>query len=297
MFIFRFKPYTMKKLLLIFILFSSSSNIWGQIQLVHTSPINREGDVGVLHLYYAGNKFVERNDALNLLTLYNSDFSTYKIINLPVIPGSHYYNRWVHYLTENLFDNDTSDLEYLLYYQDTTLLSHVRIYDESGNLLFQRDSASTYPNFGNMRTGVHPYSSEIDYIDSTFFLRLFTETGTEFYQLPGVIPCFDPCSNADLGLSTGLNNNVALPFYFLSDPVPNPATNETEINFNLPPKILSGYINIYDQQGKRIKEIPVSSSKNKVNISMSDLDIGMYFYNLTWNGNSSASAKKLIVIK
>jgi hypothetical protein len=287
----------MKKLLLIFIFFASSFNIWGQIQLVHTSPVKREGDVGVLHLYYAGNKFVEKNDSLNLLTLYNSDFSVYKTINLPVIPDAHFYNRWIHYLTENLFDTDTTDLEYLLYYQDTNLLPHVRIYDESGSLLFQRDSASSYPNFGNMRTGVHPYSSEIDYIDSTFYLRLFTPTGTEIYQLPGVIPCFDPCSNSNAGLSTGLKDNVNMPFFYLSDPVPNPATNETEINYNLPPKVQSGLIIIYDQQGSRFKEIPVYPSVNKISISMDDFRTGVYYYSISWDGSPPTTTRKLMVVK
>ena len=287
----------MKKLLLIFILFASCFNMNGQIQLAYTSPVGKIGHVGILHLYFAGNKFVERNDSLNTITLYNSDLSVYKTINFPALPFNSPNSRWVHYLTESLFDTDSTDLEYLLYYDDTAGVFNVGVYDESGSLLFQRDSATSYPHFGNMSNGIHPYSSEIDYIDSIFYLRVHTRGVTEFYQLPGVIPCFDPCSNADIGLSTGLNHGVNIPLFYLSDPVPNPATNETEISYNLPPKVQSGSIVIYDQQGRRFKEIPVYPSVNKIIISMDGFKTGVYYYNLIWEGNAPASNRKLIVVK
>ncbi|MBP6334516.1 MAG: T9SS type A sorting domain-containing protein [Bacteroidia bacterium] len=287
----------MKKLLIIFLLIISSIDIFGQIQLVHSSQIFNIGHVGVLHLYYAGNKFVERNDSMDIITLYNSDFSVYKIIGFPPLPYNSDYHRWVHYITENLFDTDSTDLEYLLYYQDTSQNFHVRIYDEAGTLLFQRDSASSYPHFGNSPIGIHPYSSDIDYVDSTFYLRVYTDFATEIYQLPGVIPCFDPCSNSNLGLLTSLGNNLNLPAYFLSDPMPNPATNEAEIKFTLPPNVQTGYINIYDQQGKQIRRILVDAKTGIVNIPLNDLYAGIYYYNLTWDGNASLSNKKLLVIR
>jgi hypothetical protein len=69
---------------------------------------------------------------------------------------------------------------------------------------------------------------------------------------------------------------------------PNPVANSIQIDFSTK-SVGSAQLVINDAQGKPIlteQSIKVQSGKNKINLDLSKIKAGMYFYSLTVNGFS-----------
>jgi N-acetylneuraminic acid mutarotase len=77
---------------------------------------------------------------------------------------------------------------------------------------------------------------------------------------------------------------------------PNPTSNTTTIDYQLPSGNQQGEIVFYDLQGKEIKRFHLDNTSNSLLLSTSDLPAGTYYYHLQTANNTSAG-KKLVVIK
>lgn len=75
---------------------------------------------------------------------------------------------------------------------------------------------------------------------------------------------------------------------------PNPAKENLTISYNVE-NIENTFISIYNVLGKEVKKIKVENN-NQTKINVSDLNSGIYFYNLSVN-NKIVNTKKLIITK
>src|SRR4051812_1824584 len=98
----------MKKILLAIVFIYSTIISSGQITLEKSGY---HSTLRFVHLERAGFKYVYHDPIVNEIRLYNLNHSLYKIINIP--PQNAYQNNYyVQYLTETLWDTDSTDLDY-----------------------------------------------------------------------------------------------------------------------------------------------------------------------------------------
>ena len=120
----------------------------------------------------------------NQFSLYNSDGTLYKTIRLPPKPDSSAHILNVSWITTSLFDNDSSDIEYLVvYYWDSTYAysyKDVRIIREDQTILLDEMNASSYyyiPQIYNTAQGPKLILYSM-YANNTIYQ-------TKVYSLPG----------------------------------------------------------------------------------------------------------------
>ncbi len=82
----------------------------------------------------------------------------------------------------------------------------------------------------------------------------------------------------------------------LSQNSPNPFSNSTTINYNLPQQYSSAKIIVTDKNGNALKQIILSGSKGSVNIDAAMLSAGSYQYSLYVDGKLIAS-KQMELLK
>jgi hypothetical protein len=91
-----------------------------------------------------------------------------------------------------------------------------------------------------------------------------------------------------LGIADNQTEAISLHAY------PNPATSKVFIHYNLKNQASKARILVSNLVGTTVKSIPVSSANNKLEMDVSDLASGIYFYSLEVNGKNSLT-KKLVV--
>jgi hypothetical protein len=107
--------------------------------------------------------------------------------------------------------------------------------------------------------------------------------------LPGTLFC-DPCSNNNYIKGIYSDNKNLLNLY------PNPSSAFVNIEYNLPSGINDGEIIIYNLNGQEIKKYKVDNTFQNLNLNISDLSNGNYYYVLkTIKGISKG--EKLIIMK
>ncbi|MDP4290958.1 MAG: T9SS type A sorting domain-containing protein [Bacteroidota bacterium] len=79
-----------------------------------------------------------------------------------------------------------------------------------------------------------------------------------------------------------------------SNPFPNPANQQTGINFQLPSPNSEARVMLRNLLGSVVKEIRVTGAENRFFINTSDLNNGLYFYSVMFE-NRVLFTKKLIV--
>jgi hypothetical protein len=92
------------------------------------------------------------------------------------------------------------------------------------------------------------------------------------------------------------NDNLPNNGFAVSNPMPNPVTNQTRINYVLPKGVAEGEIVLYDMLNKEIKRYKVDNTFDNLIISSSEIAAGNYFYRLESTGENSGT-KKMIVVK
>ena len=90
-----------------------------------------------------------------------------------------------------------------------------------------------------------------------------------------------------------LVNDLTKPVEF-SNPFPNPANQQTGINFQLPSPSSEARVMLRNLLGSVVKEMRVTGADNKFSINTSDLNNGLYFYSVMFE-NKILFTKKLIV--
>lgn len=291
----------MKNLIITFFLLFCVAGTKAQINLEHTYNFGETsmGPLIVVHFSspslgykYASCKQVGHNSGI--INLYNLNHSLYKSITIPSLP--HYINSsnaYVWYISDSLFNTNAANIEYVVDYQDTNFVNHIYVFDDAGNTLFSKDSASVQLSWPD------PYTEFIFYTPNGYkmVLNQLTPRGidsvTYVYSLPGALPCSE-CSNGNLINSIGdpLRGSSGS----LMNAYPDPAKNSTTINYELPDGINQGTIVFYNLQGKQVKTYTVDRTFNSLLVSTADLASGTYFYVLR-AGNDYVGSKKMVIIK
>ena len=276
----------MKKLLIILMIISV--NGFAQITLEQTYPIaNSSGDyLKLIKLSSSGYKYVAHDTSS--IYLYNLNHTVFRTISIPHSPGELNWGQFfTMYISEELFNTNPADIEYLLYYNHGT--PHCKVYEESGNVLFSLDSI-----YANQAQDIG-YGNEnfISYSPSGYKMILLNmNLGNQVYSLPGFLPCQD-CSNSvvtSIRTDNNINKEGNISNY------PNPNSGETTIAYTLPQGTTIADLVIYSITGQELKRYKVTSAFHDILISTTDLEAGTYYYQIQTTTGFSAG-KKMIVIK
>lgn len=85
------------------------------------------------------------------------------------------------------------------------------------------------------------------------------------------------------------SNNV------VSEPYPNPTNNEFRVNYSVTNIDEESSLNMYNNQGQKVKSIPLNPLRNTVNISVKELPPGIYYYEIYSKKSNHTNFRKLII--
>ncbi|MFN8286025.1 MAG: T9SS type A sorting domain-containing protein [Chitinophagales bacterium] len=287
----------MKHTLLILIAFLFSVSVRGQIFLENTYYGDND-HFFLIKLQYSGYKYCSSITG-SAITLYNLDHSLYKQIPFPNMPANA-SSLDVGFITETLFDTDSSDIEYLL----TFVVGgaggtwQTRICDENGNILFSKDTATLQLNDYSFFPP-HAMSPSIHGIYNTdqgakMILipdPMLDNDSIYVYNLPGLLECnvCDGQRSTNTGMVNGANSNTAFKVY------PNPTNSFTFIDYQLPPDVDKANLLIFDAMGLEVSRREVNKSSTRITVPTNAFAQGSYFYALDIPGKG-LSAKKVLII-
>lgn len=238
---------------------------------------------------------------LQSITLYNTDYSIYKVINISQkFPYDTLgYKNSIEILeieqsngidndypfTDKFFNLDSKVelvISYSSYLNNKTVRESILIINEDGDLIKQ---------FDNAKGGI-----EIDYWK--YFVVEFDDNtnGSEvqkIYSVPGNLPCPFTCSQKAAGIAP-----ITQPNQFKEIQVtgfPNPSSEKVTLAYSLPEGTQFGTLRLYTQTGELVKEFKVSNQVDHLELPVSEYNAGTYFYELQ-AGSSSSGGKKMVVI-
>ncbi len=220
----------------------------------------------------------------NGFRIYNSDHTLYDTGHFPVSTT----NFSVSHFTTSLFDCDSTTMEYLFYSVDIVgsyfVNQNVSIYRTDGTLLFSRDSAN-----GSRVLFSHGVITDNVYQTSTGARMVLPMSNgdIEIYELCGNVP-----SNY---LSSGNPTENATAEFGSLKVFPNPASNFSTVEFQLPENNRSGEVIVMSQEGKQVRRIPVNEFEGQQTFSTLNLESGVYFYYLKTSSTITPSVKQIII--
>ena len=249
-----------------------------------------------INFVLAGPKLIKSSISIanvDTIVIYNTDYSIYKSIALP-LSGS---TPNIVNISDNLFNSDSKiEFAYQTFYNATDPYNRCAftILQDDGTTIFQRDSCTNYTDglINNAADGLD-YGGVIHNTSAGWkmFLTIYNNpTGgnsptytMEVYALPG-----------SQQIAAVAKPVKADPFN-LSNPYPNPSSDMAAINFKLPTSVNQGEIVIYNEQGELVKTLRVDNTFGKVLLNNSGLSAGTYFY-LIKAGNDASDTKKMVVV-
>lgn len=258
---------TLLPLLFVFVSYFTT----GQITLSATYSTQ----INLVKLHVSGYKYVESNVNSNTITLYNTNHTVFKTIT---IPNQSMQVQSIGYISENLFDLDNDIEYYVTLYQGSPVYTQLKIYNEDGTLLFQRDSGNIY-----VTNSVQSYGLYIS--DPIFFDGVSTRmsvqipaganTYYEVYDLPGSVTCQDCMSGIISGVhDVPQDSAINKPLFS-----PNPASEFIKLNYSLPSGYKKAQIVIHDNTGKICETLNVTSTFEYIYLN-SKYANGLYFFDL-----------------
>ncbi len=269
----------------------SSQNANAQIALEATYD-SASSNFYMVTLEIEGEKFVkvQRTDStMRFIKLYNLNHSLWKTIDCNSLPmftflmgttlNSSRFNYEVLYITEHLFDND-DDIEFLYGITTGICPQHFTgIYNEDGTAIFTQDSAFAVVHL-NVPVVAKPIYNTVN--GTKLILSFPCSNEAKVYSLPGI--------STNSNMYSPENTDASLLAY------PNPSSNQTTIEYNLPDGLNRGEIVLYNLNGTELKRYNVDRTFNNLILNNTDLPVGTYLYQLvTVNGISES--KKMIIIK
>ena len=258
--------------LVLFSLFSYS-------QIVFENKYNSE-DVEFKMLENYGIKYYFVDEVNHEINFYNLDHSLFKSISI-VTDSTEGYN--ISFVSESLFDTDNR-FEYIKTTWVSSQLFYMKIYNEDQELLLSIDSVALFSSASSLGGIVN--TSE----GTKMILRHYDES-SRVYGLPGHLACYD-CDDIIINNVEIQSSNKAS----LSNPFPNPSIDYVRINYQLLENEKQGELILYDINGIELKRYQVDKTFDHLIISIQDLPVGTYFYNLHTSQGISGG-KKMIVIK
>ncbi|MEO8067461.1 MAG: T9SS type A sorting domain-containing protein [Flavobacteriales bacterium] len=277
-----------------FLLLGSTASL-GQAQITPIGELPQS--TWLFSLRTAGIKIM-RYASPDTLQLFNLDLSPYTTVVMPpLIPP--YTTRDMSYLTEDLFDTDPSNIEFLAHYQyyDTIgtqgYVNMVALCREDGTLL---DSISrvhgTYPSsappvLSNSNTNI------LNTPTGTIMRLVNDTTGRwQLYSLPGSLPC-QQCDGSftldgDPGTSL-IEDDGTMGIY------PNPAGGTVVIEYRLPLGTTRAQLVITDPAGREVMRSSIGGSQQQVMIDTSRFAAGSYTCTIQDGTGSVVGPRQLVV--
>lgn len=261
----------MKKSLLALCLLTFSS-LKAQITLEHT--YNDASQIQLANLSISGDKYVIHDYPNNEVRLYNLNHSLWKTITIPQYAG--YDINGVFLVSEELFDTDNLVELWLNY-------NNVNWSDWKGVII--NENGVVIIDIGDFSGYVAPDNNN----NFKMLVKANNSTISKVYSLPGTLPC-----GACGGL--GVNKTPQAKQTKLSNPIPNPSSNQTKIEYELPAGVNKGSIEIYNTNGQLLNSYNVDRTFSSLILDNSELNSGVYYYQLKADG-TEPTAKKMVIIK
>lgn len=263
----------MKKHALIIILFMTSLGLFAQLNL---EKIYGESAT-IIQLESIGEVYYSMDVISKQCHIYKMDHSLYKSIPIPT--PQDYYLSDIQYVSEKLFNDDNLvELVYSYTKFVPTETSYYYTYEtklinENGSVLL------TIPGAGHtniIETQEHGKKFLVyEYNYSVIPYRTYTHV----YNLPG-----SATKSADYTISTLEMGNA----------FPNPASQQVHIPILLPEGIHSATLVLFDVNGQRMMDYPVTSSSRNLILPTHQLVPGTYMYYLDF-GHTHSVAKKIVI--
>jgi hypothetical protein len=274
----------MKKIFLVLCSIAVMQTATAQITLEHNYPnaFNWGGGslnvvFGITWLTSATTKYFVIDYPNETITLYNMNHTLFSTITIPVAYTVNTY--YIGFITANLFDCDSTTVEYLLNSNNPS--NYVRVYRDNGTQLININAAIL--NACNGCAGVLNFGI-FNTPSGTKMLIGNSNNSQSVYSLCGSLPSgFNDLTATAAGGVNRLSAN------------PNPATDYTVIEYNLPQGERNGDLIFTDLQGNTVKKFTVDHTFNDIRISTADLPSGTYLYSLQTKSGVSGT-KKLIRI-
>ncbi|PCJ25682.1 MAG: hypothetical protein COA97_07325 [Flavobacteriales bacterium] len=241
-------------------------------------------DFGLVNLGGSNYKYYIVDNDSSRISLYNLNHSLYKNITIPVV-GNDYH---IAYISNSLFDCDSSTTEYLLTKAGATAPYYTRVYDENGSVLLNENNAivtSCKWNCPNTMTTI---------VDQPFIYNTPSGTKMLLTYTNGFAKVFSLCGTLAVTSVRDLNNMNQNGLH-LFNAYPNPSSNKTRIDYNLPNGVSQGKLLIFDAMGKLVKTYKVSEQFKYITVSTKELPAGTYYYSLQTASNIT-EGKKMIII-
>lgn len=112
-----------------------------------------------------------------------------------------------------------------------------------------------------------------------------------FYQEGGEHFVFDVTFKYSLESVVDLNDTDVF-----SNAYPNPASNIVSFDYDLPSNVENAQVTIYNMMGQEVIRQDINGNAGKLDINISDLSEGVYFYSLIIN-NKTQRTNKLVIKK
>lgn len=226
-------------------------------------------------------------------TLYNPDHTIFKTISIPQFPGK-LVNK-VQYISETLFDTDTL-IEFIVgyYFSGPGGIGALRVCNENGNILLERDTASVGGQVGLFELGqgsqgIFPNGTETKLmVGKASFSGGWIYT-TEIYNLPGQLACLE----CDGGVISAVDQPEN-PHKTTSTAFPNPSKEHFNIKYILPENAHFVFLEIYDIQGILVKKSKLNNRSNQTIVYNDELSSGQFIYRITADGVVVTSDKVVI---
>ena len=245
----------MKKLFIILGLLILTFNVKAQISLEHTFI-----SIGYYSWYFytdAGIRYYGYNTTTNQMTLYNTDYSIYKTINM-VIPSGFKFNS-IYCVSEKLFNTD-SYIEFIVVINNGADYS-MKLYNENQEVI--KDFGDRYYAFLILGNGYSKLLTRNINFSSQPYIYI-----DDIYSLPGNMP----------------NSISTLKPTTLQPAFPNPAS----ITVNLPYALENGQrsiMRIFNSNGQLIEQKQIDSAFNMIILNVESYPSGIYLYE--YNGVSN----------
>jgi len=251
----------------------------GQITFEHTYSIQfgMEG----LFLTNIGNnnyKWVIYDYWKDKFSLYNIDHSPF-MLNVPLAISSDSGRKYtIGYISNSLFDCDTSTLEYAIFSPGVRDTLNFYICRTDGTILFSRDSVTI------------PYG--IGYNNGSVEIRGIykTNVGTKMVLFNRKLDCFvySLCGNL-LDKLTEITSSTDFVKVF-----PVPSSNEINFSVVAPDNLEQYELIIFNAQFQTIRSLFLEPGKSEYNLNCSSLSSGGYFYSLQGKNKIVQSGKFII---
>ena len=127
--------------------------------------------------------------------------------------------------------------------------------------------------------------------------HLFDTAGTYFVSLIAINDSAQ-CSKDSILKQINVTNPISVEEFLndiVSEPFPNPTNNEFQINYSITNTNEESSLYMYNNQGQKVKSIPLNPLINTVTISVKELPPGIYYYEVNSKNSNHTNFRKLII--